>query len=261
MDRSEYVAQFINSHLLEDYKRSQLDSLQNCSKNFFQWNDSGPLEESEFADGLHRSIGLKLAARYIQALADAAISGQPIQEKDVEPARWIALALFDAGTGFDSTLFRSERKVHDLAEEFWQARKAPSRLIIEGRAVGCVWFLLEAGNGISTRRAAQFVADSFATMGHTGRKGGRLTGNTVRKWFDEIILATGEKADQYGSSGLALTDNPADKTRQRAAIEAFNELAEQHLREPNLSWLNKAIWKLAAEHSVSATQAALALSR
>ena len=203
---------------------------------------------------------MKRAATYIQALAKAALNGDVVTRAEIEPARRIAMALFDSGSGFPNPLFRHEDTTHYLAEKVWGGRKAPSRLILEGRAVGCLWFLVENAPKVSTRRSAALIASLFSMLGHTGRKGGTLTGSTVRKWFDEMVSVTGAKADDHPRGGLASASSAADYIRQNEALRTLNLLLRRHANEPEISWFNKEVMQQAADCSLTASTAALRIS-
>lgn len=255
------LQQFIDISMLPDFESApDPGELAACATAFLEWNDLAPDARGQ-SEAYSRSVGMKRAASYIQALAKAARDGDSVTRANLEPARRIALALFDAGSGFPNPIFRHEETTHYLAEKLWGGRKAPSRLIMEGRAVGCLWFLVEKSPKVSTRRSASHVAKLFAMLGHTGRKGGDLTGSTVRKWFDEMVAITGQKAVDHPRAGLESPVSSADYIRQHEAIRTLNVLLRRHANEPEFNWFNYEVYRLAADCSVTASTSALRVSR
>lgn len=235
--------------------------LADAATSFMRWNDELRANAGdEKADSFARSIGLIHAARYVAALSKAAQAEGSVQPELLEPARRIVIALFDAGNGFSSPLFRHETYPQRLANAYWGGRKAPSRLAMEGRAVGCAYFLVEE-LFMSVREACEFVAKSFAPFGHPGRKGARLSGATIRGWFDALVAKTGSKAKSDPRAGWADVNAISDLYRQNEAVETATLLTRRYAQNRDITeWLNKAIFTLAAECSTTASSSAMNLS-
>ena len=221
--------------------------LREAARAYLAWRDKIPGNAEGSAAAIGRAMGQKLMAAYVFALAKlAARCGADAEE--LEPARRLAVALNDGGWGFGNPLFRHEDEIHDIAWARWGGRKAPSRLWMEGRAIGCVHFMVDFG--VAVPRACAIVADAFATMGHRGRKGGRLSGRMVREWHDSLTtpMAAPVAAER---DGWARAESVADLERQNEALETMANLLRRTSAEPDWkSWIAREMLLLA--HSCAA---------
>lgn len=219
--------------------------LRKTALEFLEWSDSDA--SGEALEAFQRSIGLLRMSGYVHALANFA-KDAGADARSLEPARRIALSLHDAGNGFATPLFRHETNIHEMAEIRWGGRKSPIRLAMEGRAVGCVWFLVEIGWPV--KDACSQVAAIFDLAGHKGRKGGRLASKTVRDWFDGMVNSTADDAHTKANGGWAHAEGIAELTRQNEALETANRLMKRQGGEMAQPDINHELMLLA--HSCSA---------
>lgn len=221
--------------------------LRKAASEFLEWGDSD--SSGEEIEAWRRSIGLLRMSEYVHALADFA-KQLGADAKSLEPARRIALSLHDAGNGFATPLFRHEGAIKEIAEIRWGGRKSPSRLAMEGRAVGCVAFLIEIGWPV--KKACVHVAAIFDLARHKGRKGGRLSSKTVRGWFDSMVVSSAADAYTKEHGGWAEAKGIAELTRLNEALETTNRFLLLQAKGGKLGqrYINHEIMVLA--HSCSA---------
>lgn len=219
--------------------------LQKAALDFLEWGDSGTSDNS--TEALQRSIGLLRMSEYVHALANFA-KQLGADANSLEPARRIALSLHDAGNGFATPLFRHEGAIKEIAEIRWGGRKSPSRLVMEGRSVGCVAFLIEIGWPV--KNACSQVAAIFDLAGHKGRKGGRLSSKTVRGWFDGMVVSSAVDACTKENGGWAEANGIAELTRLTEALETTSRLLKAQGGKLAQPYINHEIMVLA--HSCSA---------